>query len=319
VLVWACLRYQRFHFFCDRGLLPQGAPGQFRELELQILQALGKQIFFWTYGADVRTRERTLALGPFNCCTECPNPGSELCVCDESAGRQNHDRLCRYATAIFSTGDMIEYTPGSRNDLFFWPLDLEQDEGHRYAPCFPDPNSTRPVKIVHAPNHRAFKGTRYLLEAVQCLQAEGLPVELQLVERVPNREALEIYRTADIVFDQCLIGHHGYFALEAMAMGKPVLVYIRDPQRYLLHPDECPLINARADRVLTVLRQLVTDRRRLHQLGVQGRRYIEKYFTVSAFARRLASAYHDLGIPIGRASATDCPSTAQTPGPSRAA
>lgn len=295
VFTWACLRYQRFHFFCDRGLLPPAGHQQFNEMELCLLRSLGKEIFCWTYGADVRTRERTLALGEPNCCTECPSPG-QACICDEEAGRRNYQRLQRYATAIFSLGDMIEYTPGSRNDLYFWPLDLDADAGQRYRPCYPDPTSTAPIRVVHAPNHRGFKGTRYIIEAVQQLQAEGVPIELQLVEGVPNRQALEIYRTADIVFDQCLIGFHGYFALEALAMGKPVMVYIRDPQRYLLHPEECPLINARADQVLEVLRELVRDRQRLYELGVQGRRYIEKYFTVAAFAERLRRAYHDLGV-----------------------
>ena len=188
-------------------------------------------------------------------------------------------------------GDMIEYTPGSRNDLFYWPIDLEADEGRRYSPCFPDASSTDPVRIVHAPNHRGFKGTHYLIEAVGRLQGEGLGLELRLVERVPNRQALEIYRTADIVFDQCLVGFHGYFALEAMALGKPVMVFIRDPQRYLLKPEECPLVNSPADRVESVLRQLVQNRARLHELGVRGRKYIDKYFSLPAYAKRLKNVY----------------------------
>jgi glycosyltransferase involved in cell wall biosynthesis len=210
-------------------------------------------------------------------------------------GRAYMAHLLQYGP-IFAMGDMIEYTPGSRNDLFFWPVDLSAEDGQRYAPRYPDPDSAAPVRVVHAPNHRLFKGTRFLLEAMEKLQREGLPIELKLVERVPNREALEIYRTADIVFDQCIIGFHGYFALEALAMGKPVMVYIRDPERYLIHPEECPFINARADRVEAVLRELVHDRPRLHRLGVQGRRYLEKHFTPRAFAGRLRTAYEDLGI-----------------------
>jgi hypothetical protein len=153
-----------------------------------------------------------------------------------------------------------------------------------------------PVRVVHAPNHRGFKGTHYLLDAVARLQAEGQPVELQLVERVPNRQALEIYRTADIVFDQCLIGFHGYFALEALALGKPVMVFIRDPNRYLLRPGECPFVNAPADQVEAVLRELVRDRQRLHDLGKQGRRYIERYFSLEAYANRLRRTYRELGF-----------------------
>ena len=294
VLVWAAVRFQRFHFYCDRGILRSNSPLTFHPQELQLLQGLGKEIFFWTYGADVRTQQRTRALGEFHCCFDCPNPG-EGCTCDDDRGNQNYARISAAATAVFAMGDMLEYTPGSRNDIFFWPVDLDRDAGRRYTPCYPDPDSNRPIRIVHAPNHRHFKGTRYLLAAVENLKREGFEIDLQLVERVPNREALEIYRSADIIFDQCLIGFHGYFANEAMAMGKPVMTYIRRPEHYLLAPDECPLINADASRVESTLRSLLNDRHRLHTLGVAGRKYIEKYHTLDAFAGRLRLAYSQIG------------------------
>ncbi len=294
VLVWACRRYQRFHFFFDRGILPPSADHQFDGDELRLLRDLGKEVYFWTYGADVRTRETTRLLGEPNCCTECPAPGT-ACVCDQDRGTENLMRIAQGATGVFSMGDMIEYAGESRNDLFFWPVDLEADAGRKYAPHYPDADGNEPLKIVHAPNHRHFKGTRFLLAAVDRLQAEGYPVELQLVERVPNDQAMEMYRSADLVFDQCLIGFHGYFAIEAMALGKPVMCYIRKPEDYLLHPEECPIVSARSDQVESVLRELIADRRRLHALGVRGRAYVEKYYTPGAFAQRLQGAYQDLG------------------------
>jgi hypothetical protein len=293
VLLWAACRYQRFHFFCDRGLLP-GERFEIRPDELAFLCALGKELFFYTYGADVRTRQATLALGEPNCCTTCPEPG-RFCICDEVAGAKQQSMLRAHATAIFALGDMVHYTPGSRNDLFFWPLDLSREDGRRYEPRYPDPLATGPLRIVHAPNHQGFKGTTHLVAAVKRLQDRGVPVELQLVERVPNRRALELYRGADIVFDQCLIGFHGYFALEAMAMGKPVAAFVRDPEADLLAPDECPLVNVRPETVEAVLEDLVRDRTRLHELGRQGRRYIERHYTVEAFAGRLRRAYAELG------------------------
>ena len=295
VFVWACCRYQRFHFYCDYGLLPPEEPFRFNRLELRLLRELGKEVFFWTYGADVRTRNVTEALGRFNCCMDCPAPG-RACVCDDTKGARNVEEVRRAATACFAMGDMIEYTPGSRNDLFFWPVDLDADGGAKYAPHYPPVESEGPVRVVHAPNHRHYKGTRYLIEAVERLQAEGAPIELELVEGVPNDEALRLYRTADLIFDQCIVGFHGFFAIEAMAMGKPVMCYIRKPDRYLLDPEECPIVNARADQVLDTLRDLVRDRARLHELGRRGRRYVEKRFTLAAFARRLQRAYRELGV-----------------------
>jgi len=293
VFLWACRRYQRFHFYCNRGLLGPAMDFQFRPEELQMLRALGKEVYFWTYGSDVRTQAATRSLGEPNCCTECPEPG-RACVCDDGRGADNMTTIAAAATAVFAMGDMTHYTPGSRNDLFFWPVDLDAQDGRKYAPHYPPLQSDRPLRIVHAPNHRHFKGTRHLLEAVQRLRGEGLAIDLVLVEGVHNDRALEIYRTADIVFDQCLIGFHGYFALEAMALGKPVLCFIRSPEEYLLHWEQCPIINAGPDQLETALRQLLADRRRLHELGIQGRRYVEKHFTLAAFAQRFKRAYDDL-------------------------
>jgi glycosyltransferase involved in cell wall biosynthesis len=292
-LLWACIRYQRFHFYCDAGLLPRDADGGPNRNELELLKELGKEVFFWTYGADVRTRGKTEALGPLNCCMDCTAVGWG-CVCDDERGKARMGRVRNSASAVFAMGDMIEYTPSSRNDLFFWPVDLDADRGRKYAPSYPSADSSEPLHLVHAPNHREYKGTRFLIDAVKRLQEEDAPLRLTLVERIPNDEALRIYREADVIFDQCIVGFHGYFAIEAMAMGKPVMVFIRKPQEYLLHPDECPLINSPADKIESILRDLLQDRARLHDLGVRGRRYVEKYFSLHAFARRLDQAYQEL-------------------------
>ena len=193
-------------------------------------------------------------------------------------------------------GDMIEYTPGSRNDLFFWPLDLARSHASAVQADEPQTVKPAPLRVVHAPNHREFKGTRYLEAAVAELQAEGVPIELVMVENLPNHEALAVYRTADVIFDQCLIGFHGYFALEAMALGKPVMCYIRKPEQYLLEPQECPIINTHADTLRDDLRRLVVTRDQLADIGQRGQTYVERHFSREAFAGRLQRAYHEIGI-----------------------
>lgn len=294
--LWVCSCCNHVHAYADGGLLPSKRRLQFNPFELFVYRLLRIRLFIWTYGADVRTRDVTQTLGEPNCCTECTSIGS-ACICSADEGRQNYSRLRRSATAIFSMGDMVEYTPGSRNDLFFWPIDLQKEGGQRYQPVYPSKDGPGRLRIVHAPNHRAFKGTRFLEAAIAELQAEGVPIDLVMVERVPNDEALAIYRSADIIFDQCMIGFHGYFALEAMALGKPVICYIRHPERYLLSPDECPILNVHKDQLKERLRRFATDdRKELHVIGLRSRAYVERYFSVDAFARRLEGAYEDLGV-----------------------
>lgn len=288
----ACRRFDRLHFFCDRGLLPTFAPRYFNPLELRLYRLLGKQVFFWAYGADVRTQAATRALGQPNACTQCPAPG-RFCICDDPAGSRNQRRIAAAATAVFSIGDLKAYTPGSVNDLFYWPLLLDDD---RYAPAFPDPAGSPPLRVVHAPNHRHFKGTDHLTAAIATLRARGVPIELDLVEGLTNDQALARYRAADVVFDQCLIGFHGLFALEAMALGKPVLCFLRDRQSDVLTPLECPIIDITPATIAETLESLAADRPRLARLGRQGRAYIERYYSVEAFAERYRHALDRLGV-----------------------
>ena len=91
-----------------------------------------------------------------------------------------------------------------------------------YTPVPPSDNP-RPL-VVHAPSNREKKGTRYVIEA-----CERLPVDLDIVEGVRHDEARERYARADIVVDQLNAGWHGVFALEAMALGKPVVAHL-DPR-----------------------------------------------------------------------------------------
>ena len=296
VFIWACFFADRLHFYCDRGILPSRSHFAFDYTELYVYRLLGIPVLLWTYGADTRNEQTCRAMGEPNCCSSCDRRGA-YCVCDSTVAFRKMARLRSLSAAIFAgIGDMFGYTPGSRDDMYFWPIDLDVDGGERYRPHYPDSSRSEPLRIAHASNHRRFKGTNYLIEAVDALKAEGIQIELVLVEGIPNREALKIYRSADAIFDQCLMGNYRYFALEAMALGKPVMCFIRKPDQYLLHPEECPIINTHVDTLKADLRRLVERRAELEEIGRRGRQYIEKHFSLEAFAGRLRRAYRDLGI-----------------------
>lgn len=292
IFLWALLRYDAFQFFSDRGLLPAPGRSGFNRAELPLLKLAGKKVIISTYGADVRTRKRTLELGEYNCCMDCPAVG-EACICDQGVAGRNRRHLARWADLLLSMGDMTEYTPGSRNDLFFWPVDVEE-----LAFAGAEPREG-PVRVLHAPNHRHYKGTRFLEAAIAALRAEGLAVELQIVEGAPRETVLQACRAADIIADQFIAGFHGYFALEAMALGKPVVCFIRRPDQYLPAGKDCPIVNADPDGLTDALRELVTDGRRRAELGERGRRFVEEVFSLETFGRRMDAVYGGL---FGKAS-----------------
>ena len=78
------------------------------------------------------------------------------------------------------------------------------------------------VRIAHAPTNRAIKSTDALIAVVEAFRAEGLPVELDLIEQVTLGECLARKAAADIYFDQVILGY-GCNAIEAWGMGIPVI------------------------------------------------------------------------------------------------
>jgi Glycosyl transferases group 1 len=193
----------------------------------------------------------------------------------------------RYADVTLSMGDMTEYTPGSQNDVYYWAIDLNK------WPFVGVSLSSDPVKILHAPNHEEFKGSRFLYQAIAELQKEGHRVELLLVRGVDNDRARELYMQADIVADQFLIGWHGNFAVEAMALGKPVIAYIRKPG-YLPEGEECPIVNADPDSLKEALSGLIKNPELRRDLGVKGRRYVERIFSLEQVGHRMDRIYEGL-------------------------
>lgn len=292
--IFVCLCCRHVHAYFDGGLLPSLSQRTFSIVELFSYRFLSVKFFAWTYGGDVRDQFTTRKLGKPNCCTDCQNVGV-ACICFAEKARVNISKVVRSAKQTFTMGDMTEYVPGSRKDLFFWPVDLDRENGTSYQAEFPKIHHG-PLQVVHSPNHPEFKGTAYLRKVVEELKAEGIAIELVIVQGKSNEEALSIYRSADVIFDQCMIGFHGYFSLEAMALGKPVMCFIRKPELYLLSPQECPIINTGILTLKKDLRALVLQPQNLEEIGRRGRKYIEKHYTLEAFARRLRIAYRDLGL-----------------------
>lgn len=138
------------------------------------------------------------------------------------------------------------------------------------------------VVIVHAPNHRGFKGSEFVIEAVKGLQSEGLNVRLLLLEGMTLRQVREALVTqADILVEQVLFFGHGLNGLEGMASSLPVISNLESDSRKVLDDytffGECPIVSARRDSLVDALRDLVLDASKRTALGAQGRSYVEKW------------------------------------------
>jgi glycosyltransferase involved in cell wall biosynthesis len=288
VFLWAVINYDIFHFFFDRGFLPTERQRGINRLELPLLKLAGKNVIVSAYGGDVRYESKSRSGGKFNCCIDC-DQRLRACICSETLAISNINYINRFADLTLSMGDMQEYTPGSRNDVFYWAIDLGTNG---YVGV--EPKNVFPIKIVHAPNHRQFKGTKYLVDTVDRLKKLGYEIELQLIERICNKEAVKLYRGADIVAEQFIIGWHGYLAVEAMALGKPVVCFIRKPNEYLPLGKECPIVNATPDTLEDTLRWLIENPDVRVELGKKGRAYVEEVFSLESVGKRLDQIYKSI-------------------------
>ena len=100
------------------------------------------------------------------------------------------------------------------------------------------------------------KGTRFVLDAVEKLKAEGVKFRFQLVEGIPRTQARQLFEQADLLIDQLWLGWYGGLSVELMALGRPVICNIRDDGLKFLPPgmaSELPIIRSEPATLVSVL------------------------------------------------------------------
>jgi glycosyltransferase involved in cell wall biosynthesis len=253
-LAWAVGNFDVFHFHAGLTLAPAG-------ITLPLLRARHKGIVFQSWGSDLRRRD-----------------ASEVSY------------LRRAGAVIVGSYLTKRLAPsGPWPDYDVVPPAIVLDDWH--------PSPTEPgdvLRVAHAPSKRAVKGTQAVLDAVESLRARGVPVELDLIEGVPNAEARMRYAAADVVVDQLRVGWYGMFAIESMALAKPVVVYL-DEQGAAETEEafglELPLVRADESTIEDVLAGLVEVRPELPELGRRSREYVERVHAHTAVARRVLEIY----------------------------
>jgi glycosyltransferase involved in cell wall biosynthesis len=155
----------------------------------------------------------------------------------------------------------------------------------------PPSDAKRPL-VVHAPSNREKKGTRFVIEA--CAQ---LDVELDIVEGVPHEEARARYARADIIVDQLNAGWHGVFSLESMALGKPVVTYLKEDvveKSAAGYGIRIPIVSATKETLVDALRPLVEQPELRRRIGAESRAYVEQVHDIDRIADRLVDIYRSL-------------------------
>jgi glycosyltransferase involved in cell wall biosynthesis len=259
-LAWALPQFDVFHFHAGLTLAP-------RRLTLPLLRARRKGIVFQSWGSDLRWRSAS----------EVPYLKGAGAV----------------IVGSYQTRRLAPRGPWPEYDVVPPAIVLRDWEPSPIEPG-------RVVRVAHAPSKRAVTGTEAVIAAVEALRARGAPIELDLIEGVPNREARLRYAAADVVVDQLRVGWYGMFAIESMALAKPVVVHLdadaaaETEEAFGL---ELPLVRADEGSLEDVLAGLVEVREQLPELGRRSREYVERVHAHTAVARRVLEIYERV-IPI---------------------
>lgn len=256
------------------------------QLDLPLLRRAGKAIFVTFQGDDARQGDVS-AQYPVNGAVEAA-PGHYTPESDKDK-RRRIVGFDRYADGIYALNpDLLRVLPARARFVPYANLDPRAWEP-------PPPRGADRPLVLHAPTNRGIKGTRFVLDAVSRLQAEGVMFDFQLVEGMTRSEARAIYERADLVVDQLLVGWYGGVAVELMALGRPVVAYLREEDLELLPSEmraEIPVVSAQPVTVYDVLKELLTTRRgELSEIGRRGREYVQRWHDPLRVAEQLAADY----------------------------
>ncbi len=216
--------------------------------------------------------------------------------------RHRIQQFAQHAGKIYSLNpDLLHVLPPRSEFLPYGCVDPKT-----LTPGGPPPGSGDKLTIVHAPSNRGVKGTEHVIDAVTRASEVTNNVELLLIEGCTHQHALEQYRRADIVIDQLTAGWYGGFAVEAMAMGKPVICYLRHNDLRFI-PDrmraELPIIQASTESLYRVLLDYSTTRPgELAMIGAKSRCFAERWHNPREIAQRCKSDYESMTAPRHRAA-----------------
>jgi hypothetical protein len=251
--------------------------------DLRWLRAAGKAIFMTYQGDDVRTAEALR--GRLEDSTWLDDYYDETDDARKTAAAQ---RVAAHAHRVYALNpDLLELLPRGEF-LPYANVDLRE-----YVAAPPADNA-RPV-VVHAPTDRRTKGTEHVIAA-----CTNLDVELRLVEGVSRAEVRRALEGGDVYVDQLLVGWYGGTAVEAMALGRPVVAYLHEPD--LRHiPEamraELPIVRATPQTVADAITNALVSRA---ELGSAGRAYVERWHDPLRVATRTKAAYEDAVARISR-------------------
>lgn len=256
--------------------------------ELNFYVILGKKLFVTYQGDDARQGDYCLQKFKISIADQV----------DENYYSKESDKfkrnmitiLDKFCYKIYSVNpDLLHVLPKDTQFIPYSHISLRD-----WSPCYTQTHIS-PLRICHAPSHRKVKGTDIILEICDRLKIQGYKFDLILIEGKSHSEARKIYETVDIIIDQIFGGWYGGLAVEAMALGKPVIVYIREEDLQFIPQEmaeDLPFIRADPQNLEQVLIKVLTmPRQDLLSIAQKSRDFVEKWHDPLKIAEQIKRDY----------------------------
>ena len=183
----------------------------------------------------------------------------------------------KYADLIINTEDaaQLQIRPYLRNSRFIDLRTISPSIEQRTIP-----------HIIHSPSNRDFKGTKYILEAVNNLKSKNIEFTFSLIENLANKEALKKYAEADILIGQLLAPSGGKQDIEALASGTVVLT--NNDEKYLQNsPLRYPIIHTDPHNIFKVLKETILSNEKRQKIAKKGVEFVQKNLDVVDFCKNI--------------------------------
>ena len=271
-------KYNTFHFYYGTTLFP-------KQMDLPFYKIFGKKIVFHYLGNDVQGYK--ISVEKYKWTNMQGFIGNKDPILYDKKIETRLLRETKYANLqLVCAPCYSEFVLNAK--VLPLAIDISDYEFHEF------PKNKIPL-LIHAPTDRAFKGTDYILKAVDQLKKEGYKFDFQIIENVTHSELMKFYLKCDVFIDQVMGGWYGTAAIEAMALGRPVICSIRKSYfRYISFGDEIPIIHADPDNIYQSIKYVLDNRILLPELGKKSRLFVEHHHSLSNLTEDLISYYKQL-------------------------
>lgn len=286
-------KYDIFHFNFGSSLINFNKP--FLKMFDLPFYPKNKKLFMTYNGCDARQKYVTMRERAVSACGESRCYGGMCNSGKLDLVRQASITLAakRVDHIFYLNPDLGKFLPKEKSS--FLPYTIASWNKIEAIRNYPSPSPG--LRIVHAPTNRVTKGSKFLINAVDEINREnGDIVDLVLVEKMSHDEALKVYRTADLVVDQLLIGWYGALSVEVMKMGVPIAFFLNeDDADYLpdgiLDDIKEATINMNPFDVKNTLLKIINDKSVLEKKGKAGLDYVNKWHAPKEVANMVIEKY----------------------------